>query len=123
LKPKYKYLNSLVLQRSKGGFKRRRAPKNPELEEALFEWQQRMQAAAILVTGNLIQAIAIKLWNTMAYYQGQQQPSFLSGWVNNFKKRNRISRRKLHGEAGSANIEGAQERMQELRAIVNEYLN
>ena len=68
LKPKYKYLDSLVLQRGQEGFERRRVPDNPELEEALFEWQQRMQAAAILVTGDLIRAMAIKLWNTMAYY-------------------------------------------------------
>ena len=123
LKPKYKYLDLLVLQRGQEGFERRRAPENPELEEALFEWQQRMQAADILVTGDLIRAMAIKLWNTMACYQGQQQPSFLSGWVDNFKKRNRISRRKLHGEAGSADTEGAEERMQELRVIVDAYPN
>ena len=59
----------------------------------------------------------------MACYQGQQQPSFSSGWVDNFKKRNRISRRKLHGEAGSADTEGAEERMQELRVIIDAYPN
>ena len=82
-----------------------------------------MQAANILITNDLIQAIAIKLQNIMAYYQGQQQPSFSSGWVNNFKKRNQISRQKLYGEAGSADTEGAEERMQELRVVVDAYLN
>ena len=47
-----------------------------------------MQATNILITNDFIQAIAIKLWNIMVRYQGQQQLNFSNGWVNNFKKRN-----------------------------------
>ena len=43
------------------------------------------------------------------------------GWLEGFKSRNGIRKRKQHGEAASVNMEGAEDRMLELRAIVAPY--
>ena len=43
------------------------------------------------------------------------------GWLEGFKSRNGIRKRKQHGEAASANMDGAEDRMVELRVIVEPY--
>ena len=50
------------------------------------------------------------------------EPKWSLGWLEGFKSRNGIRKRKQHGEAASANIDGAEDRMVELRVIVIPYL-
>ena len=49
------------------------------------------------------------------------EPKWSLGWLEGFKSRNGIRKRKQHGEAALANIEGAEDRMVELRVIVQPY--
>ena len=49
------------------------------------------------------------------------EPKWSIGWLEGFKSRNNIHKRKQHGEAASVNMEGAEDRMLELRAIVAPY--
>jgi len=49
------------------------------------------------------------------------EPKWLIGWLEGFKSRNGIRKRKQYGEAASVNIEGAKDRIIELRAIVAPY--
>ena len=49
------------------------------------------------------------------------EPKWSLGWLEGFKSRNNIRKRKQHGEAASVNIEGAEDRMIELREIVAPY--
>ena len=44
----------------------------PELEAALFEWQQRMQKKRAVITGELLKQQAAKLWNALLQYQGTE---------------------------------------------------
>ena len=46
------------------------------------------------------------------------EPKWSIGWLKGFKSRNGIRKRKQYGEAASVNMEGAEDRMIEFRAIV-----
>ena len=43
------------------------------------------------------------------------------GWLEGFKSRNSIRKRKQHGKAALANMDGVEDRMVELRVIVKPY--
>ena len=49
------------------------------------------------------------------------EPKWSIGWLEGFKSRNGIRKRKQHGEAVLVNMEGAEDRMIELCAIVVPY--
>ena len=49
------------------------------------------------------------------------EPKWSIGWLEGFKSCNGIRKRKQHGEAALVNMEGAKDRMIELRAIVAPY--
>ena len=49
------------------------------------------------------------------------EPKWSISWLEGFKSRNGIRKRKQYGEAASVNIEGAEDRIIELRAIVTSY--
>ena len=95
----------------------------PELEAALFEWQQRMQKKRAVITGELLKQQAAKFWNALPQYQGKEQPRFSNGWLQGFQKRFNIREYVNHGEAASAEIENpdAIAQMQNLRRLVIEY--
>ena len=49
------------------------------------------------------------------------EPKFSNGWIAGFKRRYNIKRYRQHGEAGSAKNIDSEERMVELRKLVDEY--
>lgn len=93
----------------------------PDLEAALFEWHSRMNAERVPVTGDLIAATARKIWARLPQYSSLPVPEFSHGWVEGYKKRHQMRARMQHGEAASADLEGSQERMEELREICKPY--
>jgi Tc5 transposase DNA-binding domain/Fission yeast centromere protein N-terminal domain len=78
----------------------RREGKWPALEAALYEWQLAVNRSNHIVTGALLQEMATRFWGQLAQYQGLPVPKFSTGWLNTFKTRHAISRRRRHGEAG-----------------------
>jgi DDE superfamily endonuclease/Tc5 transposase DNA-binding domain len=111
----------IKIRRGQGVRERRRDAEQPLLEEALFEWHQRLQNSRIPITGDLIRAAATQLWNRIPTLAELPEPKWSIGWLEGFKSRNGIRKRKQHGEAASVNMEGAEDRMIELRAIVAPY--
>ena len=118
LSNKYDYLNSVKLRRGQGTRERKRDAEQPILEEALFKWHQRLQISRIPITGDLIHTAASQLWNRIPILAELQEPSWSIRWLEGFKSRNGIRKRKQYGEAASVNMEGAEDRMIELRALV-----
>ena len=49
------------------------------------------------------------------------KPKWSTGWLEGFKSHNNIHKRKQHGKAASVNIEGAEDRIIKLQAIVAPY--
>ena len=73
-----------------------------ELEEALFEWEQRYEAENNPLTGAILREKAQEFWRKLPCYQGLPAPKLSDGWLTRFKHRHNIRRRIKHGEAGSA---------------------
>jgi hypothetical protein len=80
--------------------KKRRSCKWPELEQALFTWQQAMQQRGAALAGEHLKAKASDFWSLVAVYQGQPVSSFLNGRPERFTNRRHIRSYVRHGEAG-----------------------
>ena len=70
LSSKYDYLDTLDTRKDKGRLEHKRSSKGdwPELEAALFEWQQRMQNKKAVITGEILKGQAVKLWDNLPQY-------------------------------------------------------
>jgi hypothetical protein len=86
LSDEYAYLDKLK-KKDNMSHKKRRSCKWPELEQALFTWQQAMQQRGAALAGEHLKAKANNIWSEVAVYQGQPVPSFSNGWLERFKKR------------------------------------
>ena len=122
LSQSYSYLDTKVFQkREKDGNKRRIPPQYPQLEAALFDWVVTMEDQRLTVTGDLIRSAASQIWARMPEYKDIEEPKWSEGWLNRFKHRHNIRKRRKYGESGSVDVEGAQERLKEIQAVVEAY--
>ena len=74
----------------------------PDLEDALFDWQQRMIQRGATVTGDTLKEVAAEIWGRLPQYAGTERPKLSTGWLNGFKARYSIRKYRRHGEAGAA---------------------
>ena len=95
----------------------------PDLEAALFEWQQRMEHKRAIITGDILKEKARQLWDTLPQYNGKGQPKWSNGWLDGFKKRFKIKEYVQHGEAGSAQTDHPDNiaQMELVRQLCKEY--
>jgi len=125
LSAKYDYLDSLDQKQDKKRLQAYRTSAGdwPDLEAALFEWQQRLQKTDSVITGEVLKEQAAKFWNSLPQYSDKAQPKFSNGWLGGFKKRFKIREFVQHGEAGSADINNpdAIQQMEKVRTLVAEY--
>lgn len=103
--------------------KKNRPALYPDLEIALFDWQQRMQTNEAAITGELLQEMASKLWDKLSQYEGVEKPKFSTGWLCGFKERYGIKKQIRHGEAGSVDKETIEAQLEELRIVLDSYDN
>ena len=80
----------------------RRGGQWKELEEALFEWEQRYEAGDNPLTGAMFRQKAEEFWRKLPCYQGLPVPKLSDGWLRRFKHRYNIRQRNKYGEGGSA---------------------
>ncbi len=52
------------------------------------------------LSGEHLREKAVLFWSKLSIYQGQEQPAFLSGWLDGFKSRHNIKGYTRHGKAG-----------------------
>jgi hypothetical protein len=125
LSSKYDYIDNLDKKKDKLALQAKRSSRGewPELEAALFEWQQHMQKRRAVITGDILKEQAAKLWNALPQYQGKERPKFSNGWLDGFQKRFNIKEYVTHGEAASAEIDkpDAITQMEKVRHLVIEY--
>ena len=95
----------------------------PELEGALFEWQQRMEQKKAIITGEILKTKAKQLWEALPQYDDVDMPKWSNGWLEGFKKRYKIKEYVQHGEAGSAQTDTPDNiaQMERVRQLCTEY--
>ena len=91
---KFQKLNVAKLPCGQGTRERQRGGEQPLLEEALFEWHQRLQNSRIPITSDLIRAAATQLWQRIPILAETVEPKWSLGWLEGFKSRNGIRKRK-----------------------------
>ena len=123
LSPKYSYLDNNTQPTTHLQSKRHFKSDWPDLEAALFEWQQRMQHKGGIITGDILKAVASTIWSRLSQYQNTQEPKWSNGWLEGFKKRHKIKEYVLHGEAGSAAIDCPEmvTQMADIRLLCKQY--
>lgn len=119
----YAYLDDDTRKPSQLGSKRHYKGDWPELDAALFEWQQRMQKKKAVITGDLLKAQASIFWNRLPQFEDIPEPKWSNGWLEGFKKRFKIKEYIRHGEGGSAEIDNpnAIQQMADLRNLCKQY--
>jgi hypothetical protein len=95
----------------------------PDLEAALFKWQQRMQETDAVVTGEILKIQASKLWAKLPQYEHLEEPKWSNGWLQGFEERFKIKEYVRHGEAGSVAIDDPDNTKQidDLRGLASTY--
>ena len=94
LSSQYKHLDSKRLQRDQQGQSKQREAAYPILEQALFEWQQRLQNKKVPITGDMIQETASWFWKMIPALTCNPEPKFNNKWLDGFKKYYRIKKYK-----------------------------
>ena len=123
LSKNYEYLDGPTRNTTTLGAKRHHQGDWPELEAALFEWQQRMQKKKATITGDVLKGKARELWDRLPQFDGLDKPRWSSGWLDGFKKRFKIKEYVQHGEAASADINNPEiiKQMNDLRELCATY--
>jgi Tc5 transposase DNA-binding domain/Fission yeast centromere protein N-terminal domain len=119
LKPTYHYLDEKKVEQPER--LRRKTGSWPDLEAALYQWQLATNRKNNQVTGLLLQEMAIRFWLSMTQYKDFPVPKFSAGWLDAFKIRHYISRKKRYGEAGKVDIKQLKFNFTKVRFIIAEY--
>jgi hypothetical protein len=93
----------------------------PDLESALHEFELRIILKGGTVTGDILKEFASRLWRKMPQYQLQEEPKWSEGWLDAFKRRYNVKRRRRHGEKASVNIQEVELELSDLREIIIQY--
>jgi hypothetical protein len=95
----------------------------PDLEAALFEWQQKIQKMKGTITGDILKAKASEIWSLLPQYKDLPEPKWSNGWLEGWKKRHNVKQYVNHGEAGTADIDNPDniQTMEENRKLTSEY--
>ena len=101
--------------------KRRRAPLWPDLEVAVFDWQQQMRVKRNTVTGEDLKRIAKKLFPVLPQYHGIEPPNLSHGWLDGYKARWGNKRYYLHDESGAIDRIVAETEFDSIRKDLDRY--
>ena len=103
--------------------RKNRAAQWPDLEDALFEWQQRMMRKEATITGEILKEIAAIFWSKLPQYADEEQPKFSTGWLDGFKNRHQIRKYRRHGEVGVVDNVVIETELKNIREHLKEYDN
>jgi hypothetical protein len=102
LGPKYAVLDTFS---GEGQLSKRRlrASQWPELETALFGWYQQEERDRASrgdgpITGDAMKTQAVTFWHQLSAYQGMEVPQFSNGWLQGFRTRHDIIKRRRTGD-------------------------
>ena len=101
LGPKYQHLDAGNCKDAALHSQRRSVP---DVEGALFEWQQQIQKKKGTITGHVLKAKAHHSWAALPQ-KDLEEPKWSFGWLEGFKKRYHIKEYVNHGEVGIAQVD------------------
>lgn len=104
--------------------KRNRAAAAPRLELALFKWVTSQNEKGVLLSGELIKMYGEKLQGEANKHlpDGEKLSlAFSRGWLDRFKKRYRLTFRRVHGESLDADENAIDEQLPRILRIVATY--
>jgi hypothetical protein len=61
-----------------------------------------MEAKKAIITSDILKTKAKQLWDALPQYDNIEEPKWLNGWLEGFKKRYKIKEYVQYREAGSA---------------------
>jgi hypothetical protein len=82
LSSNYDYLDGIHTKREKQMLKEKMKGSIgdwPDLEYALFEWQQRMEQKRAIITGDILKTKAKELWAALPQYDNIEEPKWSNG--------------------------------------------
>jgi hypothetical protein len=82
LSKKFLYLNVNTRKDFKLTGQRASRADYPNLEAALFEWQQKLQKKKAPMTGDILKAKASEIWSLLPQYKDLPEPKWLNGWLD-----------------------------------------
>ena len=84
----YAHLDSLDKKKDRIALEsRRNIPGNwPDLEAALFEWQQWMEDNKAIITQEILKNKAGEFWKALPQYADTEEPKWSNGWLERFQK-------------------------------------
>ena len=119
LSARFVHLDTQITAQSE--HKRQRNASWPELEAALFDWQQRMMFKNATITGDILREMATLFWSKLPQYASIETPKFSVGWLIGFKQRFHIKHYIRHGELGNVNRVMVEEELIEIRQDLDPY--
>jgi hypothetical protein len=95
----------------------------PDLDYALFEWQQYIEQKKAIITGEVLKTKARELWAALLQFNDIEEPKWSNGWLDGFKKRFKIKEYVQYREAGSAATDNPDNivQIEELRYLCIQY--
>lgn len=101
--------------------KKTRSSAAPRLEEALYRWVCTQNNKGTLLNGEIIKLYGQKLLqsaNELLPDSEKMVLAFSKGWIERFKKRYGLRFRRVHGEAGSADMEAIAQHMPRIHRLI-----
>jgi len=98
--------------------KRGRIPIYPGLHDALFAWMEAIENHTTF-TRNILKAKAVQLFRCL--YPGETPLKFSEGWLMGWKEQYADKEYKSHGQSGRAPVDGTQQQMQKIQAVLSAY--
>ena len=96
---------------------RERVPKHQALDDAVWLWYGAARAATLAVSDLMLKTKAKELGDKL----GITDLSYSNGWLEKFKRRHGLSKRKFEGEADSADMEQVASGRATLQSLLSNY--
>ena len=102
-------------------FKKRRKSYWPDLDAAVFDWQQQMLKKKKVITNEALKGIAKKIFYQLTQYHDVDPPKFSSGWLEGYKARYNIRNPIRHIESGAVGQAVEETELEDLRERLKNY--
>ena len=93
----------------------------PDLDAAVFSWQQQMLKKKKTVTNEALKGVAKKLFHQLPQYHNVEPPKFSSGWLEGYKARYNIRNPIRHNEFGAVGQAAEEAELKDLREQLKNY--
>ena len=102
-------------------FKKKRKSYWPDLEAAVFDWEQQALKKKTIVTNEALKAVAKKLFHELPQYRGVESPKFSDGWVAGYRARFEVNNQFRVDKSGVPGCVVAVKELEDLSVELKDY--